>query len=196
VVRLDPLETQFHEKLVEFLVPLLRTLLQTIEWFPEMTDNTLLPLWNETLWLSHVNFLIKVTIKKGRGDIHVINVHVFNGRNGKNGTEGGKFGNRGKGFCVVKVGLLGEPLSNKTSLVPLNRAICILLDFEDPMRTNCFPTLWKWDKVLKLCPCITCFVSCLLLLPVYACCDGGRYGLTLATSRLKPIHSSSTLGYL
>ena len=77
----------------------------------------------------------------------MVNVHVFNGSNGKNGTERGKFGNRGKGFCVVEVGLLGEALGNKTSLVPLNRTIKVLLDLEDPSRANSFSALWKWDQV-------------------------------------------------
>lgn len=49
-----------------------------------------------------------------------------------NSADGGWFNNRTECFSVVYASLLTEALSNQTGLMPLNGAIWIFFDAEDP----------------------------------------------------------------
>src|SRR5260370_30002197 len=59
--------------------------------------------------------------------------HVFYGSNGKDSSQRCKLGNWCKGLSVIQVRFLRESLGNNPCFVLLNRAICILLNLENPI---------------------------------------------------------------
>ena len=56
--------------------------------------------------------------------------------NGKDGAKAGEFGNWSECFCVVNAIYLSESMSNKSCFVLGNATIGVLLDVEDPFRSN------------------------------------------------------------
>src|SRR5260370_14448767 len=78
--------------------------------------------------------------------------HVFYGSNGKDSSQRCKLSNWCKGLSVIQVRFLRESLCNNPCFVALNRAICILLNLENPLRSNTFPALGKRNQL----PSVVC----------------------------------------
>jgi hypothetical protein len=72
VVTRASLEAQTQECFMKLVVPLPRALLQTIKGLLEVTNHMLLSWLHKSFWLNHIYIFFQITIKKGRGDIHVV----------------------------------------------------------------------------------------------------------------------------
>ena len=55
-----------------------------------------LPWFHKTFRLDHVNVFFQVAIKECRGDVHMVDLQVFDSSNSQNGAKGGELCNRGK----------------------------------------------------------------------------------------------------
>ena len=82
-------------------MPAATSLLQPIERFAKPPD-PLRGLLLKTLRLSHVDFLLELTIEVGRGDVHRLEFQVLQGSQGEYGSNRRPFGCGSKGFIVVK----------------------------------------------------------------------------------------------
>ena len=65
-------------------------------------------------------------------------------------TDGVGFRDRGKRLSEVNARLLEESLGNQSGLVPLNTAIRVVLQFEDPFGLDWLPA---WRQINQV-PCI------------------------------------------
>ena len=71
-------ESKMCNDFVELMMPLFWCLFKSIQWLHEFAHFIFLSLGNESSWLVHVNFLLKISIKKGSFHIHFMNEHVMN----------------------------------------------------------------------------------------------------------------------
>src|SRR5882762_9274940 len=127
---------------MELLVPLARSLLQPIDSLAQAADFGLLTRQRETLRLRHVNFFVKITIEKGRLDIHRMDLPVFQGSESEEEVKRFKAGDRREGFIIVNTMSLSKPFCNKASTIA---TICFVL--EDPFVTDNLAIRRKIDKI-------------------------------------------------
>ncbi len=84
----------------------------------------------ESFGLFHVDFFFKVTIEKCNFDVHLMNLHVFNGRKCKDTTNWHKLCNICKSFSVIDSKCLCETFCHKSNLVTFDFTIdpCLILN--------------------------------------------------------------------
>ena len=70
---------------------------------------------------------------------------------GKDGAKAGEFGDWSECFCVVNAIYLSESTSNKSCFVLGNVTIGVLLDVEDPFRSNNVFAGWAFDNGPSAC---------------------------------------------
>jgi hypothetical protein len=90
----------------------------------------------KTRWLSHVNLLLKNTVKKGILDIQLSRLPSMSKSHGEQNANGSWLDNRTERVLVVKTIALFEPFGNESCLVSLYAAIRLVLDFEHPLAVN------------------------------------------------------------
>src|SRR5438045_585857 len=104
----------------------------------------------EALWLLHINFLFKFSIDECMGDIDGMEVEILDGSKSQNKSNGCLACSRSKDLCIIKPRTLTETLGHKTSLVALNRAICMTLDLVNPTRSNSLLARRKFNNLPSL----------------------------------------------
>ena len=113
------------------LKPSTRSVFQTIKRVSKMTNHAIrnkIP----RRW-SHVDLLTKLTIKKCIFYIKLRNGPSTNRGHSKESANSGHVCHRSKSLIMVATMLLLKTMSNKTSLVTLERAIRASLDLIDPL---------------------------------------------------------------
>ena len=87
---------------------------------------------NITLWLLHVNFLLKVTMKKSIGNIQLPNRPVKADSNAQNQSDSSRFYNWTKCFCEINSRLLMKSLGYQSCLVSGYCTITVKFQFINP----------------------------------------------------------------
>ena len=130
------LHPKLHNIITELSKPSSKRLFETIKNLPETTYLAILPLSNKSMWLFHVNLLLKVTVKKCIIHIKLKQEPTQSGSEGDKNPNISNLGNGGKRFSVVNTICLSITFGYKMSFVALNRTIRIILHCKNPTTTN------------------------------------------------------------
>jgi hypothetical protein len=102
---------------------------------------------NKPRRLAHIDLLLKNTMQKCILNIKLAKGPATSDSKGQQQPNSGRLNNRTEGILVVKTVPLFETLSNESGLVPLNRAICMPFDLEDPFGINDVETGARRDQL-------------------------------------------------
>jgi hypothetical protein len=144
-IMITRLEASIKENRRETLKPSAGSLLKTIEGTTQPADHSSR---NGVAWRRlHIDFLTKLTIKKGVLDIQLRDRPLTDRGNSEKGPNSGHMSNWSKCLLIVNAILLLKATSHKASLVALKRAIGASFDLVYPLASDRSDMKWFRNKI-------------------------------------------------
>ena len=118
---------------------------------------------NITLWLLHVNLLLKIAMKKSIGNIQLPNRPVKADSNAQNQSDSSRFDNWTERFCEINSRLLMKPLGYQPCLVSGYCTITVKFQFINPFTPYQIEVIRRRNKNpgLLFLQCIKLSIHCL-----------------------------------
>ena len=127
------LEAQYLKEPGDTLVPGARCLLETVERPGHQAHMARMRGIDETDGLLTINLLLKMVVKEGVGDIHLMNWPASGHRKLEDGADRARFDNRCKRLSEVNSSALSKTMNHPTILVALKCTIRAGLVAKDPL---------------------------------------------------------------
>ena len=123
-------------------------MLCAIDAFLKLEDMTLRNV--ETRRGFHIYFFLKISIKVGSLNVHLIYFKVAFSSKGKDSIKGREFGNGSKGLVKINTFNLYETLCDDVCFVFLYATISSTFNVENPFAAYNFATFWPRDNVVNV----------------------------------------------
>jgi hypothetical protein len=86
----------------------------------------------KTQRLSHVNFLIKLSVEESGDNVHLVDCEAVVSSEGEHDSEQGEFDDRGEGFFVIDAVNLCESVCDQSSFEALKLVSLVRLHAKHP----------------------------------------------------------------
>jgi hypothetical protein len=96
------------------------------------------------------HLLLKMTMEKGVGDVHLVNRPAARHGELEHGADGPGLDNRGEGLSEINAGSLTKATNDPSRLMPIKSSIWIELVLEDPLPGDDVGMAWSRNKL----PCL------------------------------------------
>lgn len=101
-----------------------------------------LPMSSITWGCKHVEFFMKISIKKDSVYVHLMKGPIEDRCNSEKATDCDKLSNMSKCLSVIDAFTLGEPFGDQVSFVALDGTIILVFNFENSFATH--RTIVSW----------------------------------------------------
>jgi hypothetical protein len=148
VVSFGACVAHFSEGVTDLDVPYSPALLGAIDAFLEPEDMAFRDV--KTRRGFHIYFFLKVSIKIGSLNIHLVYFKVAFSSKGKDSVEGREFGDRSKGLVKINAFDLGESLGDNAGFMLLYAAVRSTFDMKYPFAAYDFAAFQPRDDVVDI----------------------------------------------
>ena len=124
-----------------------RRLLQAVEELVEPAHQLRVSGVNEAGGLGAVDRLGEGAVEEGVLDVQLVHRPAPGDGEGQHSADDGGLHDGAESLIVVHTGALGEPPEDPTSLVPVQRTICLQLVLKDPLASHHIGSRWSWYQV-------------------------------------------------
>jgi len=148
VVSFSMCVAHFGEGVADLDVLYLTALLSAVDAFLEPEDVALKDIKIRRGF--YIYFFLKISIKTGGLNVHLVYFKVMFSSEGKDGIEGREFGNWCEGLVEIDAFNLSETLCNDAFFVLLYAAVGSMFDIENPFAAYNFVAFWPGDNIVNI----------------------------------------------